>query len=88
MGPLATKLMKAKFDHRNVATIRELLDSAREFEVHVFACQMTMAPHRCSLAPLAPPGWLASPPFARSPGVFALVPDLGGSGLLWGPPTG
>ncbi len=42
MGPMATKMMKSKFQHRNVATIRELLDSAREFDVRLIACQMTM----------------------------------------------
>ena len=30
MGPVATKMMKAKFRGKNVASIRELLDTARE----------------------------------------------------------
>jgi len=30
-------MMNAKFHHRNIVTIREMLDSAREFEVHLFA---------------------------------------------------
>jgi len=42
MGPTATTMMKAKFRGKNVATIGELLDSARELDVHLIACQMTM----------------------------------------------
>jgi peroxiredoxin family protein len=42
MGPMATSMMKSMFKKRNVATIRELLDAAREAEVHLIACQMTM----------------------------------------------
>jgi peroxiredoxin family protein len=42
MGPVATKMMKAKFRGKNVATIRELLDTARELDVRLIACQMTM----------------------------------------------
>lgn len=42
MGPMATSMMKSKFDKKNVATIGELLDAARESEVHLIACQMTM----------------------------------------------
>jgi peroxiredoxin family protein len=42
MGPMATSMMKSKFDKKHVATIRELLDVARETDVHLIACQMTM----------------------------------------------
>ena len=42
MGPTATGMMKSMFRGKNVATIRELLDVAREAEVHLIACQMTM----------------------------------------------
>ena len=42
MGPVATKMMKAKFRGKNVAPIRELLDTARELDVRLIACQMTM----------------------------------------------
>jgi peroxiredoxin family protein len=42
MGPTATGMMKAKFRGKNVAEIRELLESARELDVHLIACQMTM----------------------------------------------
>jgi peroxiredoxin family protein len=42
MGPLATSMMKAKFRDRNVAGIRELLDSAQDLGVRLIACQMTM----------------------------------------------
>lgn len=42
MGPLATAMMKAKFDRKHVATIAELLGTARELGVHLVACQMTM----------------------------------------------
>ena len=42
MGPLATGMMKAKFRGKNVATIRELLEVAKESEVRLIACQMTM----------------------------------------------
>ncbi|HZO49794.1 MAG TPA: DsrE/DsrF/DrsH-like family protein [Gaiellaceae bacterium] len=42
MGPAATALLKAKFRGKNVATIRELLDSALELGVHLIACEMTM----------------------------------------------
>jgi peroxiredoxin family protein len=42
MGPMATKMMKAKFRGKNVATIRELLETARELDVRLIACQMTM----------------------------------------------
>jgi peroxiredoxin family protein len=42
MGPMATKMMKAKFRGKNVATIHELLDTARELDVRLIACQMTM----------------------------------------------
>ena len=42
MGPLATTMMKQKFAGKNVSTIGALLDAARELEVHLIACQMTM----------------------------------------------
>jgi len=42
MGPVATKMMKAKFHRKNVATITDLLGSARELGVRLIACQMTM----------------------------------------------
>ena len=42
MGPVATKMMKAKFSGKNVAGIRELLDSAQDLGVRLIACQMTM----------------------------------------------
>lgn len=42
MGPLATTMMKQKFSGKNVATIAELLDAARELDVRLIACQMTM----------------------------------------------
>jgi peroxiredoxin family protein len=42
MGPMATSMMKSKFKKKRVATIRELIDAARESDVHLIACQMTM----------------------------------------------
>jgi peroxiredoxin family protein len=42
MGPMATSMMKSMFAKKHVATIRELLDVARESDVHLIACQMTM----------------------------------------------
>jgi peroxiredoxin family protein len=42
MGPMATKMMKAKFKGKHVASIGELLETARELEVRLIACQMTM----------------------------------------------
>ncbi len=42
MGPVATQMMKAKFRGKNVAGIRELLESAQELDVRLIACQMTM----------------------------------------------
>ncbi|MGO8686896.1 MAG: DsrE/DsrF/DrsH-like family protein [Candidatus Dormibacteria bacterium] len=42
MGPIATKMMKAKFRGKHVAGIRELLDTSRELGVRLIACQMTM----------------------------------------------
>ena len=47
MGPIATSMMKSKFDKKHVATIRELLDAARELDVHLVACQMTMEVFGC-----------------------------------------
>ena len=42
MGPIATQMMRSMFSRKNVATIAELLDSARESGVRLIACQMTM----------------------------------------------
>ncbi|MGA9760982.1 MAG: DsrE/DsrF/DrsH-like family protein [Gaiellaceae bacterium] len=42
MGPMATKMMKAKFRDKNVASIGDLLESVRELEVRLIACQMTL----------------------------------------------
>jgi len=42
MGPMATGMMKAKFRGKHVASIRELLATARELDVRLIACQMTM----------------------------------------------
>ncbi len=42
MGPMATKMMKAKFEGKNVASIRELIEAAQELGVRLTACQMTM----------------------------------------------
>ena len=42
MTAMATKMMKSMFSKKGVATIRELLDAARESGVRLIACQMTM----------------------------------------------
>lgn len=42
MQSIATTMMKSMFKKKNVATIRELLDVARESNVRLIACQMTM----------------------------------------------
>ncbi|MFN0281577.1 MAG: DsrE/DsrF/DrsH-like family protein [Kineosporiaceae bacterium] len=42
MVPLATRMMRSRFARHNVATIGELLDSAREVGVRLIACQMTV----------------------------------------------
>jgi peroxiredoxin family protein len=42
MQGMATMMMKSMFKKKNVATIRELLEVARESEVRLIACQMTM----------------------------------------------
>jgi peroxiredoxin family protein len=42
MGPMATSMMKSMFRGKNVATIRELLESAQDLGVRLVACQMTM----------------------------------------------
>jgi peroxiredoxin family protein len=42
MGPAATRMMKSMFRGKHVATIGELLEAARELDVHLIACQMTM----------------------------------------------
>jgi peroxiredoxin family protein len=39
---LASKMMRSRFDKNNVATIRTLLDAARELDVRLIACQMTV----------------------------------------------
>jgi peroxiredoxin family protein len=39
---MATAMMKSMFHKKGVATIRELLDVARESNVRLIACQMTM----------------------------------------------
>jgi peroxiredoxin family protein len=42
MTAMATSMMKSMFSKKGVATIRELLDAARESGVRLIACQMTM----------------------------------------------
>jgi peroxiredoxin family protein len=42
MVTVASKMMKKKFADKNVATIGELLDTCREMEVRLIACQMTV----------------------------------------------
>jgi peroxiredoxin family protein len=42
MTGMATMMMKSMFSRKKVATIRELLDVARESDVRLIACQMTM----------------------------------------------
>ncbi|MBP1607393.1 MAG: hypothetical protein H6Q08_2767 [Acidobacteria bacterium] len=42
MQTMATSMMKSMFRKKGVATIRELLDVARESQVRLIACQMTM----------------------------------------------
>jgi peroxiredoxin family protein len=42
MVTMASKMMRSRFTKRNVATIRTLLDSARELDVRLIACQMTV----------------------------------------------
>jgi peroxiredoxin family protein len=42
MVSLATKMMKARFNRHNVATIETLLDNARELGVRLVGCQMTI----------------------------------------------
>ncbi len=42
MVPLATRMMRSRFAAHNVATIGDLLDAAREVDVRLIACQMTM----------------------------------------------
>ena len=42
MEGIATMMMKSMFKKKNVATIRELLDAARESGVKLIACRMTM----------------------------------------------
>jgi peroxiredoxin family protein len=42
MRTMATSMMKSMFSKKGVATIRELLDAARESGVRLIACQMTM----------------------------------------------
>ncbi len=42
MVSMASKMMKQRFASHNVATIRDLLDTAREMEVRLIGCQMTI----------------------------------------------
>ena len=42
MVTVASKMMKKKFADKNVATIGELLETCREMEVRLIACQMTV----------------------------------------------
>ena len=42
MQGMATMMMKSMFKKKNVASIRELLEVARESGVRLTACQMTM----------------------------------------------
>ena len=42
MGPMATQMMKTKFRKKHVAGIGELLESARDLDVRLIACQMTL----------------------------------------------
>ncbi|HEU4540990.1 MAG TPA: DsrE/DsrF/DrsH-like family protein [Jiangellaceae bacterium] len=42
MVTMASKMMRSRFAKNNVATIRTLLDSARELDVRLIACQMTV----------------------------------------------
>ncbi|MGC9220723.1 MAG: DsrE/DsrF/DrsH-like family protein [Solirubrobacteraceae bacterium] len=42
MEHIATRMMKAKFHDQNVAGIAELLEAARELDIRLIACQMTM----------------------------------------------
>ncbi len=42
MVSVASRMMRKKFADKNVATIRELLDTCREMDVRLIACQMTV----------------------------------------------
>ncbi|HWV56583.1 MAG TPA: DsrE/DsrF/DrsH-like family protein [Longimicrobiales bacterium] len=42
MKAIATGMMKSMFRKKNVATLRELIDSAFDLNVNLVACQMTM----------------------------------------------
>ncbi|HEU4423761.1 MAG TPA: DsrE/DsrF/DrsH-like family protein [Pilimelia sp.] len=42
MVPMASAMMRSKFARKNVATIGELITSAREADVRLIACQMTV----------------------------------------------
>ena len=42
MMSLASKVMKSRFARHNVASIATLLDSARELDVRLIGCQMTI----------------------------------------------
>ncbi|MFR0357383.1 DsrE/DsrF/DrsH-like family protein [Streptomyces sediminimaris] len=42
MVPMASAMMRSKFARNKVATVRELLTEAREAEVRLIACQMTV----------------------------------------------
>jgi peroxiredoxin family protein len=42
MKTIASRMMKSRFAEHKVATVRELLDTAREMEIRLIACQMTV----------------------------------------------
>lgn len=42
MVSLASRMMRSRFRRHNVATVGELLESAREMDVRLIACQMTV----------------------------------------------
>ncbi len=42
MVPLATRMMRTRFRRNKVASVTELIDTAREVGVRLIACQMTM----------------------------------------------
>jgi peroxiredoxin family protein len=42
MVPMASAMMRSKFAKKNVATIGELINTAKEADVRLIACQMTV----------------------------------------------
>ncbi len=42
MVGVASRMMRSRFAAHNVSTVRQLLDTAREMEVRLIACQMTV----------------------------------------------